>query len=82
MSALFWGRGGFLTGFGNRPMFSGGDPFRLVLGSFYTGFGQQDALGDVLPGDLVAVGVVGAASLAAGAAVAVRAVQGVVTAGA
>lgn len=60
----------------------GGDSFRFVLGPFDFGLGQKDAFGDVLPRDLVTVGVGDVASVAAGAVVAGGAGQLTIAAGA
>lgn len=73
VAALFWGVGGFLPGLGDRAVRGCGDAFGFVPGPLHLGFSQQHAFGDVLGGDLVAVGAVDAAAGAAGAVIAVGA---------
>jgi hypothetical protein len=54
-AAAVGGGGDFLTGFPHRLVFDDADAFRFAFGPLDFRFGQQDAFGDVLPGDLIAV---------------------------
>ena len=65
MPALLSGRGGLVPGLGDRPVRDRGDAFGFAFRALELGLDQQHTFGDVLPGDLVAIGVV---DIAAGAA--------------
>lgn len=77
--ALFWGCCGLVPGFVHGLVGHGGDAFGFAFGAFDIRLGEQHAFGDVLPGDLVAVGVMDAAVDAGGAVVAAGAGQVLIT---